>query len=359
MLSFMLSLTTLWAQGKNERKCAFPTDDFYFRSAMADFAYMHEGPARDREIRTFTAANCLNTAQTRRLAALYSNEYRRYDYVIYAADFVIDYPKYMTMSDLFRNPQLRQQLMIDLGYEPAIFVCNIPGYTGRIGGPRFVSDMEFSNVYEMMRRESFDNRRLDIFRAAAGERLFTAAQIVTMAELYSFDSHRLSFAKAALANCFDLDNFFMVNATFSFDSYKRDLNNYFRNNVHRFVWERPANSWGLVPQYAPHTYLVAGYTGRVGYENPTSGAEFNGILNHLNHIVFDNERLELLKTATGARGFTAAQVAALAELFDFDGARYDFASWSLDKTYDIDNFYIVASTFDFNNYETEFLSLIV
>jgi hypothetical protein len=244
LLTLILSLSNLWAQEKNERKCAAPMDDFYFRRAMANFAHQPDDIYRDEDIRLFTASNCLNTAQTRRLAALYSNEHHRYDYVLYAADFVIDYPNYVSIAELFRNPIIKERLLNELGFQPAHHhqACNIPGYTGRIGGPRFVSDQEFTQVFEAMRTEGFDRNRIEIFRTAAGPRLFTAAQIRIMADLFCFDSHRLSFAKAALANCYDLDNFYLVASAFDYDSNKRDLNRYFTANVNQYVWDGPG--WG-------------------------------------------------------------------------------------------------------------------
>ncbi len=363
MLAFMAGLTTLWAQG-NERKCAAPMDDFYFRRAMAGFAHQYEGPNRDREIRTFTAANCLNTAQTRRLAALYSNEFRRFDYVTYAADFVIDYNNYSSMADLFHNPALQHDFLDYIGYNSGPALPTIPGYTGRLGGPNFASDIEFDNIYEIMRINNFDGSKLDAFNAASRGRLFTAAQLSELSKLFSFDSNRFNFAKSALAACYDLDNFYMLGAAFSYEHYRRDLNAYYMDNVNQYVWAAvptPQHGWNgnhhnnPLPVYCP----VPGYTGRIGHQQPMSDVEFRTILAHANDANFDHSRLDLIKAAAGSRGFTAAQAQSLANTFDFDSNRYQFATWAFDKTYDIDNFYILAATFDFNSYKRDLLQHIV
>jgi hypothetical protein len=356
LLAFVLSFSSLWAQGKNERKCAAPMDDFYFRRAMANFAHQPDDLYRDDDIRLFTASNCLNTAQTRRLAALYANEHHRYDYVVYAADFVIDYPNYVSIAEIFRNPIIKERLLNELGFQPIHQACNIPGYNGRIGGPRFVSDQEFGSVFEMMRAECFDKNKIDVFRAAAGPRLFTAVQIRSMAELFDFDIHRLNFAKAALANCYDLDNYFLVGAAFDFDSNKRDLNRYFTANVNQFVWDGPGWGWLEIPN--PNQFPIAGYTGRIGNQLPMSNAEFNILLSELREENFDNQRMELIKVAANSRGFSTAQVIEIAELFEFDSNRYDFAEWAYGKTYDYDNFYSVANAFEYNNYKSDLLELI-
>lgn len=356
LLAFVFSFSILWAQEKNERKCAAPMDDYYFRRAMANFAHQPDDLYRDDDIRLFTASNCLNTAQTRRLAALYANEHRRFDYVVYAADFVIDYPNYVSIAEIFRNPIIKERLLNELGFQPIAQSCNIPGYSGRIGGPRFVSDQEFASVFDMMRAESFDRQKIEVFRAAAGPRLFTAVQIRSIAELFDFDSHRLNFAKAALANCFDLDNFYLVAAAFDFDSNKRDLNRYFTANVDQFVWTGPGWGWHEIPN--PNQFPIAGYTGRIGNQMPMSNAEFNILMTELRKDNFDNNRFELVKTAAANRGFTAAQANDIAEMFDYDSNRYEFASWAFSKTYDYDNFYTIASTFDFDHYKRDLLELI-
>ena len=356
MLAFVLSFSSLWAQGKNERKCAAPMEDFYFRRAMANFAHQPDDLYRDEDIRLFTASNCLNTAQTRRLAALYANEHHRYDYVLYAADFVIDFPNYVQIAELFRNPIVKERLLNELGFQPMHQVCNIPGYTGRLGGPRFVSDHEFAQVFEAMRAERFDNNRTNVFRAAAGPRLFTAVQIRTMADLFDFDSHRLSFAKAALANCYDLDNYYLIASAFEYDSNKRDLNRYFTANVGQFVWDGPGWGWHEIPN--PNLFPIAGYTGRLGSQLPMSNIEFNLLMTELRKENFDSRRIELVKAAAASRGFTVAQVIDIAELFDFESNRYDFAEWAYGKTYDYDNFYAVASAFEYNNYKRDLLEFI-
>ncbi len=356
LLAFVLGFSNLWAQGKNERKCAAPMDDFYFRRAMANFAHQPDDLYRDDDIRLFTASNCLNTAQTRRLAALYANEHHRYDYVLYAADFVIDFPNYIEIAELFRNPIVKQRLLNELGFQPMHQACNIPGYTGRIGGPRFVSDQEFAQVFEAMRAENFDKNKIDIFKAAAGPRLFTAVQIRSMADLFDFDSHRLNFAKAALGNCYDLDNYYLVASAFEYDSNKRDLNRYFAANVSQFVWDGPGWGWHEIPN--PNQFPIAGYTGRLGNQLPMSNTEFNMLMTELRKENFDNGKIDIIKVASNNRGFTSAQVLEIAELFDFDSSRYDFAEWAYGKTYDYDNFYTVASVFGYNNYKRDLLELI-
>ncbi len=355
MLSFVLSLGILWAQG-NQRKCAFPMDDYHFRMAMADFAHQNDNPRRDRAIRTFTAANCLNTLQTRRMAALYSNEYNRFDYVIYAADFVIDYNNYGSMTQLFRNPALQQELLAHLGYEPAMPICNIPGYTGRIAGPRFASDIEFNSVFNVMQHENFDNNRFEAFRAAAGNRLFTAAHLRALSEIFDFDSHRMKFAKAALAYCYDLDNFYTLGSTFTFDSYRRELNRYFRSNVDRYIWD--GTGFGHYNILQNQNYYVLGYTGTLGNFLPICQNEFNTLLEMLGNEQFDVQRHDKIQNAVGNRGLTAEQISRLAELFDFDNKRYDFATWAYSRVYDVDNFYTIASVFEFENYKRELLNLI-
>jgi AAA+ ATPase superfamily predicted ATPase len=89
-----------------------------------------------------------------------------------------------------------------------------------------------------------------------------------------------------------------------------------------------------------------------------NNTDFNMLMTELRKENFDNGKVDKIKVATDNRGFTSAQVLEVAELFDFDSSRYDFAAWAYGKTYDYDNFYSVANAFEYNNYKSDLLELI-
>ena len=242
----------------------------------------------------------------------------------------------------------------------------LPGYTGRVAGPRFATMAEFSALKYEISQENFDNHRLRAFRDFAGQRLFLAAQLNEIAQLFDFDNHRINFAKGALAYCYDLDNYYQLVYSFDFDSYRRDLDHFINDNINNFVWApqqyptHPAPGYGH-PQHCPTAPVyqpVPGYTGQIGAQLPMSDIEFNGILQLANAESFDSYRLAVIKNSIGGRGLSTGQAAILVRTFDFDRYRLDFAKYGFDRVYDIDNYYSVANEFDFGSYKRKLLDYI-
>ena len=358
LIVLLFCINNSWAQNRIDRKCARPLDDYVFRNALSSFAYQSNRPARNLSIRNFTAANCLNTAQTRRLAALYQDESMRFDYICYAADFVLDFPNYPTMADLIHDYRLKRAFFEYIGYQvPGQSYGNHP-YTGRFGAPFFASDQEFNTIYNLVQLESFDQNKTAAFKVAANGRFFRASDLKRIAELYNFDSYRLDFAKEAVAHCYDLDNLYTLSTVFSFDSYRQNYNDFLMDNIDRYVWNGQmgiGQGWQQHGNFPIHQSFVPGYTGRIGFRNPMSNTEFQNLLRMVQNESFDRSRLNILKSAIGGRGFTVNQVTELARCFDYDTQRYDFAVFAYNYTYDIDNYYAVANSFSFDNYKRKLI----
>lgn len=57
----------------------------------------------------------------------------------------------------------------------------------------------------------------------------SAHEIAQMSKHFSFDSHRLEFAKFAYKYCYDKRNYYLLRDTFSFSSNYNNLLDYTRN----------------------------------------------------------------------------------------------------------------------------------
>ena len=86
------------------------------------------------------------------------------------------------------------------------------------------------NDYEAARqtiaRESFDDSKLDLAKQIISRNPMTVDQIVGICRLFSFESNKLEFAKFAYAFCVEKNKYFMLNDVFSYESSKRELNDY-------------------------------------------------------------------------------------------------------------------------------------
>lgn len=93
-----------------------------------------------------------------------------------------------------------------------------------------MSDRDFQTALSTIKNTSMDNSKLELATGIVDRNYMTAQQIFTMAELLSFESNKLTIAKAAFHKCVDQQNYHVVMNTFKFNSSKTELNNYIKGS---------------------------------------------------------------------------------------------------------------------------------
>ena len=91
-----------------------------------------------------------------------------------------------------------------------------------------MTQQSFDALKETIRKESFDNSRINIVKQAGGSNYFTAAQVKELLQSFSFDASRLDLAKFLYNRTIDKGNYFIVNDAFAYSSSKDELTNYIR-----------------------------------------------------------------------------------------------------------------------------------
>lgn len=97
------------------------------------------------------------------------------------------------------------------------------------GYGRVMSDNDFNDAKEILRKEWFENTRVSTAKQIIDRNRFTSRQIKEMLLLFTFENNRLELAKYAYGNTADKSNYFLVNDVFTFNSNKDDLSRYIRN----------------------------------------------------------------------------------------------------------------------------------
>lgn len=92
-----------------------------------------------------------------------------------------------------------------------------------------MNEREFSSFMQMLKRQSFDDTKLDFARTQLGRTAFNTRQIEMMMKEFSFDKNRLELAKIAYRTCVDKRNYFELYDAFDFESYARELNKFVQN----------------------------------------------------------------------------------------------------------------------------------
>lgn len=87
----------------------------------------------------------------------------------------------------------------------------------------------FNQFITNLKNEGFDSNRLKSAKAYANANMLSAAQVNEIAKTFTFDSNRLTWAKYAYNKCYDKQNYFLLEDSFTFSSNYNDLLNYISN----------------------------------------------------------------------------------------------------------------------------------
>lgn len=95
--------------------------------------------------------------------------------------------------------------------------------------PYGMNTQDYEEAYQLISKESFDSSKLTLAKQIIESNPMTASQILDICKLFSFESNKLDFAKFAYIYCVDKNKYYLLNEAFSYDSSKRELDEYIRN----------------------------------------------------------------------------------------------------------------------------------
>lgn len=97
--------------------------------------------------------------------------------------------------------------------------------------PMAMDNQSFSEALRAIKSSNWDDTRLSTAKTIASNNYFTTDQVIAICKIFSWDDSRLDFAKNAYSRCIDYNNYFKVATVFSWDSNKKELNDFI--NSHR------------------------------------------------------------------------------------------------------------------------------
>jgi hypothetical protein len=103
----------------------------------------------------------------------------------------------------------------------------IKGYDGAIGcyNSRLVNAEEMIKAAE---NESFSEDRMNVVQQASKGKCFTVDQVSQISSVFTFEEDKLDFVKWAYDSTYDIDNFYKLNAVFTFSDSKNELNEFLK-----------------------------------------------------------------------------------------------------------------------------------
>lgn len=93
---------------------------------------------------------------------------------------------------------------------------------------RNMSDIDFTNAKETLRREWHENTRITLAKQIVDKNYFTSQQVKDLLLLFTFETNRLEMAKYAYGRTVDKKNYYIVNDDFAMNSNKEKLSEYIR-----------------------------------------------------------------------------------------------------------------------------------
>lgn len=96
-----------------------------------------------------------------------------------------------------------------------------------------------------------------------------------------------------------------------------------------------------------HPVYVSNYTGRIGCPVPQNNIQ--NILHAMNTEDFADDKMAVAQQAIRNKCFVANDIKQLASQFTFAEDKLAFAKFAYYSTYDIDNYYLLSSIFEFSD----------
>jgi hypothetical protein len=93
---------------------------------------------------------------------------------------------------------------------------------------RAMTNNDFVQAKESLRREWFENTRVETAKQIIDRNYFTSQQVREIVLLFTFENNRLDIAKYAYGKTVDKGNYFMLNDAFTFNNNKEALKEYIR-----------------------------------------------------------------------------------------------------------------------------------
>ena len=105
-------------------------------------------------------------------------------------------------------------------------IVYVDGYSGEIGCTTPLSETRFQNMLATIEDQSFASSKKRIAKQVIRANCMVASHIVDILELFSFESDKLEVAKFAYDYTYDIENYYLINNVFDFESSIEKLDDY-------------------------------------------------------------------------------------------------------------------------------------
>ncbi len=197
-------------------------NDKDFQEQIRSLKNEHRAEERQRRAHGMIPGHRFSSQQVKAIAAQLKDDAARLDFATAAYPLTVDPENFYDVYDAFTtfSHVMRLHDRIQSRHRPATAPV--------VMVPRVISDDDMKDILGAIRKESFDNTKMQLARQIVGSSRgnFLSRQIKELCACFSFDNARLEFAKFAYDYTLDQEKYFLVNDAFSFTSNKEVLSRY-------------------------------------------------------------------------------------------------------------------------------------
>ena len=211
-----------------------------------------------------------------------------------------------------------------------------------------MSNVVFQSGFNLIASQATNQKKLDRSLEFIAKSCLMSAQIKNIAVLFTDDSYRFEFCRAAYLSTFDQVNFFDVYDAFTSFSYSFRLYDYTRNSQQIIlpIMEKPIGipvelpKEPVVPKFANLVYpSIGSYIGNKGCEGPVADdATFNARAIQVASQPTDEAKFIAIQLSTEEACFSLAHVMKLTSLIVAEKIRLNTLMETFPRIYDQDHY---------------------
>lgn len=206
--------------------CDRPINEEEFDEVVIQILSLRDDDSRIQAVSRIAESNCLTVSQIMKLGSIIEKEQKRLEYLKRIYDHTYDVNNFSYGNQLFREKTYITEFD---NYVKDRSNRNSRDYNRdrRQDNHCRVSDTEMSEIVASIKRQSFDNTKLETAKQVVrAKQCFSVYQIKQLLELFSFENNRLDLAKFCYNYCTDRSDYYKLNSSFTYSGSVDELNKY-------------------------------------------------------------------------------------------------------------------------------------
>jgi hypothetical protein len=201
-------------------------EDESFQDQMRSLGAQRNDPDRLRHAQKIIAAHRISSLQVKAVCLRLADDNARLEFATAAYPRTIDPENFYEVYDAFTSfskvMRLHDRVREFPRHRPGPVVIAPPP------PPLTTTDEDMKSILQALRRESFDNVRIQLARQiiSSSQKKFLSDHVRQMMQTFDFEPSRLEIAKFAYDYTFDREKYFLVNEAFDFSNSKDTLSRY-------------------------------------------------------------------------------------------------------------------------------------